>query len=148
MVLAAAVLPLVVVQPDAHKDRRGDDLTPIIAARNQQMWQAYKNNDAAAHNALLAADYFAIHPDGSMQAGPPSAEAIASAPIAAFRFSELKVMSLGNDAALATYLADVDTPPGTQPARVKFAAGTVWVKRQGEWQCRFYQGTVVSSSDR
>lgn len=58
---------------------------------------------------------------------------------------QFRVSPLAEDAALATYIADVDTPPGTQPAHVRFAAGTVWVKQRGEWKCRFYQGTTVAN---
>jgi len=121
------------------------DVTRTIAACNEQMWQAYLEKNVVGHNAILSDDYTSIHPDGSLHNGPPSAAAIASEPIAAFRFSQFRVSLLAEDAALATYIADVDTPPGTQPAHVRFAAGTVWVKRRGEWKCRFYQGTTVAN---
>jgi hypothetical protein len=121
------------------------DVARTIAARNEQMWQAYLEKNVVAHNAILSDDYTSIHPDGSLHDGPPSAAAIASAPIAAFRFSQFLVSRLAEDAVLATYVADVDTPPGTQPVHVRFAAGTVWVKRRGEWKCRFYQGTTVAN---
>ena len=116
-----------------------------IAACNQQMWQAYLEENVVEHNAILSDDYTSIHPDGSLHNGPPSAATIASEPIAAFKFSQFRVSLLAEDAALATYIADVDTPPGTQPAHVRFAAGTVWVKRQGQWKCRFYRGTTVAN---
>ena len=115
------------------------DVTRTIAACN-----AYLEKNVVGHNAILSDDYASIHPDGSLHNGPPSAAAIASEPIAAFRFSQFRVSRLAEDAALATYIADLDTPPGTQPAHVRFAAGTVWVKRRGEWKCRFYQGTVAN----
>jgi hypothetical protein len=121
------------------------DVARIIAACNEQMWQAYLEKNVLRHNTILSDDYTSIHPDGSLHHGPPSAAAIASEPIAAFRFSEFRVSRLAEDAALATYIADVDTPPGTQPAHARFAAGTVWVKRRGEWKCRFYQGTTVAN---
>ena len=120
------------------------DVARTIAARNQQMWQAYLEKNFVAHNAILSDDYTSIHPDGSLHNGPPSAAAIASAPIAAFRFSQFRVSPLAENAALAIYIADVDTPPGTEPAHVRFAAETVWVKQRGEWKCRFYQGTTVA----
>ena len=109
------------------------DVTRTIAACN-----AYLEKNVLGHNAILSDDYASIHPDGSLHNGPPSAAAIASEPIAAFRFSQFRVSLLAEDAALATYIA------GTQPAHVRFAAGTVWVKRRGEWKCRFYQGTVAN----
>ena len=92
------------------------DVTRTIAACNEQMWQAYLEKNVVGHNAILSDDYTSIHPDGSLHNGPPSAAAIASEPIAAFRFSKFRVSLLAEDAALATYIADVDTPPGTPRA--------------------------------
>ena len=89
------------------------DVTRTIAACNEQMWQAYLEKNVVGHNAILSDDYTSIHPDGSLHNGPPSAAAIASEPIAAFRFSKFRVSLLAENAALATYIADVDTPPGT-----------------------------------
>src|SRR5215470_7663906 len=97
------------------------ELTRTLAACNQQMWRAYLEKNVDGHNAMLSEDYTSIHPDGSLHYGPPSAAAISSEPIAAFRFSQFRVSLLAEDAALATYIADVDTPPGTQPAHVRFA---------------------------
>lgn len=122
------------------------DVARTIAACNQQIWQAYLEKNVVGHNAILSG-YTSIHPDGSLHNAPPSAAAIASEPIAAFRFSQFRVSLLAEDAALATYIADVDTPPGAQPAHVRFAAGTVWVKRRGQWKCRFYQGTTVANEN-
>jgi hypothetical protein len=121
------------------------DVTRTIAACNQQMWQAYLEKNVVGHNTILSEDYTSIHPDGSLHNGPPSAAAIASEPIAAFRLSQFRVSLLADDAALATYIADVDTPPRTQPAHVCFVAGTVWVKRRGQWKCRFYRGTTAAN---
>jgi hypothetical protein len=77
------------------------------------MWQAYLEKNVLGHNALLSDDYTSIHSDGSLHNGPPRAATIASELIAAFRFSQFRVSLLAEDAALATYIADVDTPPGT-----------------------------------
>ena len=136
-VMLLAIVILLVMRGDKDPGPADSDVARIIAARNQQMWQAYLEKNAVAHNAILSDDYTAIHPDGSLHSGPPSAERIAAEPIAAFRFSQFRVSPLGENAALATYIADVDTPPGTQPAHVRFAAGTVWVRQRGEWKCRF-----------
>ncbi len=144
VLLLSTVILLPIMQGDMDLGSDGN-LARTIAARNQQMWQAYLEKNALAHNAILSDDYTSIHPDGSLHNGPPSAGAIAAAPIAAFRFSQFRVSPLTEIAALATYIADVDTPPGTQPAHVRFAAGTVWVKQRGEWKCRFYQGTTVAN---
>jgi hypothetical protein len=66
------------------------DVARIIAACNEQMWRAYLEKNVLGHNAILSDDYTSIHPDGSLHNGRPRAAAIASEPIAAFRFSQFR----------------------------------------------------------
>ncbi len=141
--LAVAIL-LVILQADTDRNPADDELARAIAARSQQMWQAYWDKDAAAHTAILTDDYTSIDPDGTMH-GPATAQQTAAAAIAAFTFSERKVWPLGDNAALSTYFADVELPAGTQPAHIRFAASEVWVRQQGEWKCKFYQGTTADN---
>lgn len=143
LALLLLVIMIMLTQANPNSSRDGDDLTRTISARSQQMWQAYLENDAAAHNAMLTGDYVAVHPDGTLH-GLPSPQMIAAARLAGFAFSERKVWRLAGDVALSTYIADVEAPPGAQPPRVRYAASEIWVKRQGEWKCRFYQGTVAT----
>jgi hypothetical protein len=52
-----------------------------LAERVQQIWDAYLALNEEAHSAILADDYRAVHPDGTMHVGKPSAKEIAAAPI-------------------------------------------------------------------
>ncbi len=119
------------------------ELTEAISARLFALWDAWKNQDAAAHHQFLTDDYTAVHPDGTLHAGKPTAQEIAAAPIAAYKLSHLRVAPMGADAALVTYIAEVEIPGGISPAHAQFAVGEVWVKQRGEWLCRYYQGTLT-----
>ena len=48
-----------------------DDLTRTLAARIQLLWDAYQRCDAEAHSAILADDYRAIYPDGTLRPRKP-----------------------------------------------------------------------------
>ncbi len=118
-------------------------LTEVISPRLFALWDAYKNKDAAAHNAFLTDDYTAVHPDGTLHSGKPTAQEIAAAPIAGYKLSHLCVAPIEVDAAIVTYIAEVEIPGNTPPAHAQFAVGEVWVKHRGEWLCRYYQGTLT-----
>ena len=102
-----------------------------IATRSKQMWRAYRDTNEPAHSAMLTDDYVLIHPDGTMH-GRVTAQSIAAAAIAGFKFSDRKSWRLGSNAALSTYYADVDLPEGTQPSQIRLAASEVCVQRSGE----------------
>lgn len=120
-----------------------DDLTRILAARLREVWDAYQRLDAPAHNAILTDDYTAVHPDGSVHPRPPTAQEIAAAPIGDYSLTEVRAVPLGPDSALVNYLADVDVPSNGSPMRVKFVVGEIWLKRSGQWKCRYYQATLA-----
>lgn len=84
-----------------------------------------------------------MYPEGTLHAGQPTAQQIAAAAIAGYKLSGLRVVSVGPDAALVTYIAEVDIPGGEYPDHVQLAVGEVGVKQRGEWMCRYYQGTLL-----
>ena len=112
------------------KTGKADALTEAIRPRLLAIWAHYQSQEAEAHNALLADDYQAVGPDGGLRSGKPTPQEIAKAPLSAFTLVQVRAIPLGLDAALMTYTAEVD--------------GEVWVRRAGEWKCRYYQGTPVT----
>lgn len=92
------------------KTGKAEALTDAIRPRMLAIWDHYKNQEAEAHNALLADDYQAVGPDGSFRSGKPMPQEIAEAPLTAFTLVQVKGVPLGPDAALMTYTAEVDGP--------------------------------------
>lgn len=119
-------------------------LEASISNRIRRIWQAYKNGDIDAHNGLLAEDYAAIFPDGSLHLRRPALEEIRSNPMSSYALSEVRVAPVTPDTALASYLADVEGPLHGKWTHIRWRVGEVWVKRQGEWKCRSYQPTPVA----
>ena len=121
------------------------ELTEVISARLLAQWEAWKNQDAASNNAIIADDFNSFWPDGSRHIGKPTAQQMSEQPITGYKLSQLRVVPVGADAALGTYFADVKTPGDNVEHQKEFqmAVGEVWVKRNGQWLIRAYSGTLM-----
>jgi len=115
--------------------------TEAISARLVAQWEAWKNQDAASNNAIIADDFDSFWPDGSRHTGKPTAQQMSEQPITGYKLSQLRVVPIGADAALVTYFAYVEIPSDNVEHRM--AVGEVWVKRNGQWLIRGYSGTLM-----
>ena len=120
-----------------------DDLTNTLAERLQKIWDAYLVADEETHSAFLADDYRAVHPDGTIRVGKPSAEEMAAEPIEDYWLRDLQAWPVGNEGAIVSYTAEVEVRSGLSAQRLQFAVGEVWMKHGGEWKCRYYHATML-----
>jgi hypothetical protein len=116
-------------------------MTERISARLVAQWEGWKNQDVVSNHAVIADEFDSFWPDGSRHVGKPTAEQIAAQPIAGYTLSQLRVVPLGVDAALVTYLADIKIPDHTADHQI--AVGEFWVSRRGQWFVRGYSGTLL-----
>lgn len=119
-----------------------NELTSTIAERLRGVWDAYRRVDAEAHGALLAKEYRAVHPDGTVHIGKPSAVELAAEPIEDYWLTELQAWPAGEEAAIATYTAEVQVKNDGSSVGFKFEVGEVWLKEGGQWKCRYYHATM------
>ena len=119
-------------------------LEATVSERIHRIWQAYGKGDIDAHNALLADDYTAVFPDGTLHLRRPTLEEIRSSPMSSFALSDLRVAQVTPDTALASYVADVEGPLHGKTIHIRWRVGELWVRRRGEWKCRSYQPTPVA----
>ncbi|HKV43950.1 MAG TPA: nuclear transport factor 2 family protein [bacterium] len=117
------------------------ELTEAISVRLLAQWAAWKNQDAASNNAIIADDFNSFWPDGTRHTGKPTAQQTSEQPITGYTLSQLRVVPVGADEALVTYFADVKTPGDN--VEHQMAVGEVWVKRNGRWLIRGYSGTLM-----
>jgi hypothetical protein len=117
-----------------------EEMTQAISARLATQWEAWKKQDAASNDAVIAADFTSFWPDGSRHIGKPTAKQMSEQPISGYKLSEFRVVPVGADAALVTYFADIRTPDN---ADHHMAVGESWVKRHGQWFVRGYSGTLM-----
>lgn len=119
------------------------ELTLALAGRLQRVWEAYLAADEEAHSELLADDYRAVHSDGTVHVGKPSAAEMAAAPIEDYWLKDLQAWPVGEEGAIATYSAEVEARVGLSAQRFRFEVGEVWMRHSGEWKCRYYHATPV-----
>jgi len=117
------------------------DITDVIRARLVTQWEAWKNQDTASNDAVIADEFDSFCPDGTRRVGKPTAEQMAAEPIAGYKLSEFRAVPLGADAALVTYFAHVSLP--NDETEYPMAVGEFWVKRSGEWFIRGFSGTLM-----
>ena len=120
-----------------------DALTRALAELIEKLWDAYLAVDEPAHSELLSDDYRAIHANGSIHTGKPSAQQIAAAPIEDYWLRELQAWPVGEEGAIASYTAEVEVRRGLHAERRQFAVGEVWMKHSGQWKRRYYHATPL-----
>jgi uncharacterized protein DUF4440 len=119
-----------------------NELTRVMADRHREMWDAYMRVDEAAHSAVLAEEFRAVHPDGTVHIGKPSAKEIAAEPIEDYWLTEMQAWPAGEEAAIATYTAEVQVRVDESSVGFKFEVGEVWLREGGQWKCRYYHATM------
>jgi hypothetical protein len=124
--------------------RREDTITETteeIRTRLVAQWEAWKSQDTASNDAVIADEFDSFSPGGTRRVGKPTAEQMAAVPIAGYQLSEFRAVPLGADAALVTYFAHATLP--NDNAEHPMAMGEFWVKRAGEWFIRGFSGTLI-----
>ena len=115
--------------------------TEAISARLVAQWEAWKNQDAASNDAIIADDFNSFWPDGSRHIGKPTAQQMSEQPITGYKLSQFRVVPVGADTALVTYFADIKTPDDAGAHQM--AVGGVWTRHNGQWLIRGYSGTPI-----
>jgi len=122
---------------------KDNELTRKIAVGLRKIWDAYLVCDEMGHSEMLAEDYRAVHPDGSVHLGKPSAKEMAAEPIEDYWLKDLEAWPVGEEGAIVTYTAEVEVRKELSAKRYEMAVGEVWMMHGGEWKCRYYHATMV-----
>ena len=61
--------------------------TEAISARLVSQWEAWKNQDAASNDAVIADDFNSFWPDGSRHTGKPTAQQMSEQPNTGYKLS-------------------------------------------------------------
>jgi hypothetical protein len=124
------------------KDAAGSNLDQTIVNRSKEVWEAYKNRNIAAIQALTGEDYVSY-----TQAGPSNLQqdiaTIDKLTIEAYTLDEPKVSKPAKDVAILRYKCDLKGSFDGKPFRPAYAT-EVWVNRGGKWQIVSYSETPVS----
>jgi hypothetical protein len=123
----------------APSTEKGDALTEALMATETAAWDAWKNRDAKAIEAVLAKNFTYVAGSGRYdRAGSVKTWAEPKCEGLAYTFAEPKSVSLTSDVALVTYKADVKGKCDGKAVTPTVWVGSFSIKEGGVWKNAFY----------
>jgi Domain of unknown function (DUF4440) len=120
----------------------GSNIDQMITDRSKEVWEAYKNRNVAAIQALTGEDYVSY-----TQAGPSNLQqdiaTIDKLTIESYTLDDPKVTKPAKDVAILRYKCDLKGSFDGKPFKPAYAT-EVWVSRGGKWQIVSYSETPVN----
>jgi hypothetical protein len=111
--------------------------------------EAKKKDDAAFFKRTLSQNFSLVGVDGQLLQGEEAARNLGDSDLVELTPYDMKVVALGDDAAIVTYDAIVREKPeedqGPPPRYQHFSS--VWVKQGDQWKLKFHQATAAHWGD-
>lgn len=109
----------------------GDDLPAL----EEEIWQAWKDNDFARYGSHIADDIVAVHSGGFVVGKEAELKNYTENPCTEkdFKLGEITVHPIGDDTAVLTYEAHVEETCNGQKESRHVYYSSLWVKRGGKW---------------
>jgi hypothetical protein len=124
------------------KNAAGSNHDQMIINRSKEVWEAYKNRNIPAIQALTGEDYVSFS-----QAGPSNLQqdiaTINKLTIESYTLDDPKVSKPAKDVSILRYKSDLKGSFDGKPFKPVYAT-EVWVNRGGKWQIVSYSETPVS----
>jgi hypothetical protein len=149
----SAVLFLAVVIPGvAQTPAPAKPLGPLeqtLIASEKSLIAAKMKDDGAFFKRTLSADFSLVGVDGKLLERQEAVDDLGDADLVELTPYDMKVVAVGDDAAIVTYDAIVRKKPeedqGPPPRYQHFSS--VWVKQEGAWKLKFHQATAAHWGD-
>jgi hypothetical protein len=150
--ICAAFLMASVVSGLAQESALAKALSPVeqsLIDSEKSLIAAKKKDDGAAFKRLLSEDFTLVGVDGVLEQGQEAAGELGDSGLLELSPYDIKVVKVGDGAAIVTYDAVVRKAPeedqGPPPRYQHFSS--VWVKQGGEWKLKFHQATAAHWGD-
>jgi hypothetical protein len=147
-----AILLLVSVVPTAGQAPAAKALSPLeqtLIASEKSLIEAKKKDDGAFFKRTLSEDFALVGVDGELHEQQDAVDELGDPDLLELTAYNLKVVSVGENAAIITYDAIVRKAPeedqGPPPRYQHFSS--VWVKQGGTWRLKFHQATAAHWGD-
>ena len=118
-------------------------VSKTLEAKIRQLWQDFKDHKKEAFAAVLADDATEFWVDGKLRDKATAVKDVDSVMLNNYALSNIKITSLGPEAALATYRVKADGTMNGQPFDATLEATHVFVKRGGTWKELRYHESVI-----
>lgn len=144
ILLAAGLLLLLSPVCFGQRAKTGGTLQSTLAARENQLWEAWKNRQAAPFQAALSEDSVLVGDMGVAN----KAQAIQGitgddCTVQSFTLSDWKLTMFDRNTALLTYKGTQTGTCGGTALPASVMASTLWVRRGGKWYAAFHQETPM-----
>jgi hypothetical protein len=110
---------------------------------------AKRKDDAAFFKRALAENFSQVGIDGKLLEGQEARDNLGDSDLVELTPYDMKVIAVGNDAAIVTYDAIIGEAPeedqGPPPRYQHFSS--VWVNQSGQWKLQFHQATATHWGD-
>jgi len=151
--MSCVVLFLAIVMPGvAQTPGPAKPLSPLeqtLIASEKSLIEAKKKDDGAFFKRTLSADFSVVGVDGKLLEGQEAVDDLGDADLVELTPYGIKVVAVGEDAAIITYDAIVRKKPqedeGPPPRYQHFSS--VWVKQGDTWKLKFHQATAAHWGD-
>jgi hypothetical protein len=124
-------------------------LEQAAIANEKSLIEAKKKDDAAFFKRTLGQNFTLVGVDGKLLEGQEAADNLGDSSLLELTLYDMKVVILGDGAAIVTYDAIVRVAPeedqGPPPRYQHFSS--VWVKQGDQWKLKFHQATAAHWGD-
>ena len=148
----AALFVAVVVPGSAQAPTPAKPLSPLeqaLISSENSLIEAKKKDDAALLKRMVTADFSLVGVDGKLLQKQEAIDDLGDSDLIEIMPYDIKVVSVGDDAAIITYDAVVKKKPeedqGPPPRYQHFSS--VWVKQGDGWNLKFHQATATHWGD-
>ena len=152
LVICAVLLLAVGIPGSAQTPAPARVLSPLaqtLIANEKSLIEAKKNNDAAFFKRTVSTDFALVGVDGQLLERQEAIDELGDSGLVELRPYDIKLVTVGEDAAVVTYDAIVRKAPeedqGPPPRYQHFSS--VWVKHGDEWKLKFHQATAAHWGD-
>ena len=111
-----------------------------LVARENAVWNAFKNKDAAEVKKLVSTDLVAVYPDGIYNF-EQRLDGMLEMTMTSFSLSDFSLTTPSENVAVLSYKAKVVNKDGSSS---ELNCGTVWNLRNGEWKAVFHADMPVA----
>lgn len=131
-------------QPKPSFPEADTKLSALLESKIKQEWEAFRNRDNKAYEAILADDFIAVEDDAQGARNKlQSANEVMKGIVYNYTLFAFKVFPLCENVAFVRYEVTVQFPPKTQGHMMRIYVTEVWVKQGNDWKSWHYQDTKV-----
>jgi RNA polymerase sigma factor (sigma-70 family) len=122
---------------------KSEPLVETLISLEKGNWEATKKKDVKRLRQLCAEDFVAIISDGSRLSLDEYCDCLPLFEVKSYVMSEVRMLSLGLDAAILTYKTTSETVILGETEKEQVQVSSTWVCRDGEWRNILYQETSI-----